>query len=210
LVLLGILVLVAGYWYMQFTAEVGSTSLESPNIFDAQEADRKLKLFEGAQRDAKKGFIRLTEIELNSYLREHYLGGFKKGAAPGPESGQRGLLDCRLDLTRNGMVWHCWLHKPLWKHTARLYWERTFGLARAGDQWTFALRSMRVGDVDVPRRFWPQVQGFLGGVDEVFVKQSNWVAQLPAVELRPNEFSQSPELRLYTYPDPSVVQQATR
>jgi hypothetical protein len=208
LILLGVAVVFGGYFYLRLTADVELAGVQPPNGFDAQEAARKLKLFEQAKEGARKGFIRLTEVELNSYLRERYLGGFGKTPSASAAA-TNGLLDCRLDLATNRLTLFCWLEKERWKQRVGLCWTRTFGVARTNDRWTLNLQAMRIGDLDVPPRWWPRVQAALGQVDEVFTAESAWAAQLPAVELRANEFSQSPELRLYTYPEPAAWPRAT-
>ncbi|MBI2925415.1 MAG: hypothetical protein HYY24_06890 [Verrucomicrobia bacterium] len=205
----GVAVLFLGYWYVQLTAAVELTGVQAPNAMDAQEAGRKLKLFEQAQQNNRNGFIRLTEVELNSHLQSRYLGGFEKDATP-PDAEQTGLLGGRADLASETFTWYCFLEKRWRKLSLNVCWARTFSVARASDHWALTLRSMRIGDVEIPPRYWPRVETMLGGVDQVFTEESAWLAQLPAVEVRPNEFSRNPELRLYTYPDPAVLQQAKR
>ncbi len=206
---LGVAVLFLGYWYVQLTAAVELTGVQAPNVMDAQEAGRKLKLFEQAQQNARNGFVRLTEVELNSHLQARYLGGFEKGVVP-PDAEQTGLLGCRADLAGETFTWYCFLEKRWRKLSLTVCWARRFSVARASNHWALTLRSMHIGDMEIPPRYWPRVEAMLGTVDQVFTKESTWLAQLPAVEVRPNEFSRNPELRLYTYPDPAVLQQAKR
>lgn len=206
-ILFGVGAVLAGYLYLRLTAEVAPPGVQTPSIFDAQEAARKLKLFEQARESARKGFIRLSEVELNSYVRERYLGGFGKSPPP-PLAATNGLIDCRVDLATNHLTWYCWLETERWKQRVGLCWTRIFSVARTNDQWTLALQAMRIGDVPVPPRWWARAHALLGPVDDTFSADRAWLSRLPAVELRANEFSQSPELRLYTYAESAALQRA--
>lgn len=208
LILAGLGILVLGYLYMRLTAEVIVPGAQSPTALDAQEATRKLRLFQEARADSKKGFIRLTEVELNSYLRAKYLGGFDRRALP--ETALRhGVLECRADLDTNAVDWYCWVRLSRWEQQIDLCWVRRFRLARADGRWTLELLGMRIGEVDIPSRYWSKVQTWLGEADALFAEDCSWLAESPAVELRPNEFSRTPELRLYTYPEPAAMPAAS-
>jgi hypothetical protein len=58
---------------------------------------------------------------------------------------------------------------------------------------------MRVGKVEIPEMFWPQIDQFFFKSDRCFHGREDWLSRLPAITLTRNELSQSPELRLYTY-----------
>src|SRR4051812_21038290 len=45
---------------------------QDPNQVELQEADRKLQLFNEAQENKKKGFVRLSEVEINSFLQNRH------------------------------------------------------------------------------------------------------------------------------------------
>jgi hypothetical protein len=70
---------------------------------------------------------------------------------------------------------------------------------RQTNGWSFAVRSMKVGEVGIPRDHWPRVEQFLGATDALFQERREWLKTLPMVTLAKNEESDSPEVRLYTY-----------
>jgi hypothetical protein len=204
LILAGLGMLMLGYLYVRLTAEVRFPGAQTPTAFDAQEAARKLRLFQEARAASKKGFVRLTEVELNAYLQSKYLGGFDR--RPLPETASRhGVRECRADLDTNAVDWYCWVRLNRWSQEVDLCWVRRFSLARADGRWTLELHGMRIGEVDIPARYWEKVQTWLAAADALFAEDCSWLAELPAVELRPNEFSRNPELRLYTYPEPAAM-----
>jgi hypothetical protein len=81
-----------------------------------------------------------------------------------------------------------------------MVWRRVVEFRRKTDRWTFETKSMSLGKMDVPRRFWTFVNRELGEVDQRFADDQRWVTVLPAIEIKTNAMNSRPELRLYTYP----------
>lgn len=187
-----------GYAYFQITAEIDRRSFGPLNDLDAKEAERKLKIYAEAFGTSRRGFIRLSEAEINSYLQEHYFADSDKNSTNALASGAR-LLDGRVELLGRGLTWSCWLRKPLLGQPLDLVWQRVMELNQHSTQWVFQTKSMWLGNVEVPPRFWPFVTQQLGEADLVLSNRHQWFSRLPALEIKTNELSAKPELRLYTY-----------
>jgi len=151
-----------------------------------------------ALQESRRGFIRLSEVELDSYIKKHYL-------SPKTDETAALLSDTQLtrgevELLNQDINWTCWMRKKLAGRWIDLVWQRTVELTGAPTNWSFELKAMRVGRIEVPPRFWPLVQRQLGHVDLAFTNQFDWLAHLPTLEIKTNEMVLGNELRLYTYP----------
>lgn len=196
-VLAGLGLLGAWFTYSQLTAELDPGAIRKPNELDGQEAEKKLRIYHHALETSRPGFIRLSDSEINSYLEPHYFSGQR--AVPPPTESPVRLLTGRLELLNGGGVWYCWVRRTCLGHAIDMVWERTFRLEREADRWALRTKSMRLGRLQVPRVLWPFVRRQLGSVDDTFAKKADWLARLPNLEIRTNEASISPELRLFTY-----------
>jgi hypothetical protein len=190
--------LMMAYGYFQITAEVDSGIFKKPNVLDAQEADRKLKLYNEALAISRRGFVRLSEVEINSYLLQHYFSDGKIAGTNAPPANIK-LLTSRLGFTQRGVKWYCWVRKKWLGRPVDLVWERALELNRIENRWVFQTTSMRLGKMAMPARWWPLVQSQIGEIDLTFDEPLNWLTKLPTLEIKTNAASSSPELRLYTY-----------
>jgi hypothetical protein len=77
------------------------------------------------------------------------------------------------------------------------------------NRWDIELQAMQVGRLKVPMRYWPFFSRWLGDVDDQFSEKQDWLANLPAMEIRTNNFLKL-ELKIYNYPDPGVLNEARR
>lgn len=199
--------LAGGYSYFAITAEVDLNSFAKPNELDAKEADRKLKLYKDALAVSHRGgFIRFSEIEINSYLHQHYFAGDKSSPTNAPDASPR-LLAGRVELSNGGLVWYCWVRKSWLGRPFDLFWERVFELNQAQNRWAFQPRAMRLGRLEMPAGTWALLQKELGAVDQIFTDQLEWLAGLPTLEIKTNEASIKPEFRLFTYPVAGITSQ---
>ena len=195
LVLLAMVVVVggaAGYFFVQLTARPVIELRQDPNSVEAREAVRKVKLFEDAQKGKKKGYIRLSEVEINSYLEETV---FTKNI----ETNGVVLLDGKLLLESDGMVWVSWVQMPFFGFELPLVWQRQIDLVQKEDGWGLELRGMQLGQMRIPPDQWERVEELLGQVDALFQEQFGWALKAPTVEIAKNDLSKAPELRLYTF-----------
>lgn len=206
-VLLSAGLILGGHYYLQLTADVEAASLDAPNALDARELERKLKMYDEALKSSRHGFIRLSEVEINSYLHEHYTGKRNEGQ-PDQLSDGCWLTKCRADLTGNEVIFFSWV-QVRWHHrTLNVCWQRTAALHRVADRWEFVLKSMRVGRQQIRPGLWPRVDAFFQTADQGFQEKFAWLLTQPALEIKTSQLSQQPELRLYTFPDAGALRAA--
>lgn len=192
-ILAGGVLLFAGYFYTQFTADVDIGAFERPTRYDAKEVRRKMKLLEDSRTNTVRGFIRLAEVELNSYLHERY-GGTNATAAR-----TAGLQRCRIDLTETNLTLICWIQKPWMGRSWNLVWQRSASLKPTASGWDLEPQDMYVGRVRIPHAHWPKVEEALGTVDAAFVEDLRWLKAAPSIGLVPAEVTKRPELRIYNH-----------
>ena len=203
------LVVLGIYYGGRVCADIEIASLSAPNTFGAKEARRKLAALKAAITNEQQGYVRLSEGELNSYLAESVdrIGPMPLGwRSPKPlPPGELNLGRCRVDLLKDQLTIYNWLVFPFAGHDFKLVWARTGEIHRQGEKWTFVTRSMRVGEVNVPPKFQSKIQEMLGGTDTALAKEIQFLVSVPTLEILPNELSKKAEIRLYSYPESSVV-----
>jgi hypothetical protein len=179
----------AGYF---LTRPLAVAFAAPPNAVEAQEADRKLRLLTEAQSERKQGFVRFSEVEINSFLDGKYRSA---NATNAPVR----LVKAGVLLDEGQITVVTWHQAPVFGYNLPFVWQRVVTPVRQTNGWSFAVRSMRVGDVEIPEGHWPRVEQFLGATDALFQERREWLKTLPMVTLARNEESDSPEVRLYTY-----------
>lgn len=194
------------YAYFEFTAQPDLVRIQTPNMLDAQEAERKLRLFTQARSRSRQGFIRIMPVELNSLLHQRMNRQFPTVESP-LNSGQSRLTKCLVDFDGNRIRWYCWVEKNWMGVTWSLIWQRHVDLVRQDNQWHFQPVAMRLGRREIPERYWPELRQAFARADEQFVKQIEWLTRMPALEFTMNRslMGRYPELKLYTYPEPAVL-----
>ena len=130
------------------------------------------------------------------------------GGAAAPTSQ---LLNARVrfDLVETNFVWISWVGKTWHGRSRTLQWERRANLTRSTNGWGFTGVGMRVGDRQIPEKYWPWVRRFLGDADAGLAEVGEWFEKLPAVELVRNATSENLELKIYNYPEPLVLSKTT-
>lgn len=188
----------AGWLWLRLTEDAALPAFKEPNRLDAEEAVRKLNIYKGALAEEHQGgFIRLSELELNSYLQYSILSETNQAEL---SAGEARLVDGHLRLFSDSIEWYCWVRKPWLGTTADLMWQRTLQPRRSSNSWTLAIQSMSVGSMEIPESAWPYVLRQLSAADRVFREPLAWLNQLPALEIKFNEMTSSGELVLYTMP----------
>src|SRR6185369_10095729 len=86
------------------TGDIDVNIAHNPNSIEAQEANRKLKLFNEALTAKKPGFIRLNQAEINGFLQSRYGKPDKNKANAPVQLVKAGLLLRQSDLTF--ITWH--------------------------------------------------------------------------------------------------------
>lgn len=165
---------------------------ERPNAVEAQEADRKLKMLTEAQSERKQGFVRFTEVEINSFLDGKYQSG---NASNAPIR----LTKAGVLLNEDQITVITWHEAPVYGFNLPFVWQRVIAPVKKKEGWSFDVRSMSVGQVRIPNTQWHRVEQYLGATDTIFQERRDWLKTLPMVTLAKNEESESPEVRLYTY-----------
>jgi hypothetical protein len=162
-----------------------------PNVVEAQEANRKLKLLNEAQSARRQGFVRFSEVEINSFLDKYNSGNSTNAPVKLVKAGV--FLG---DKEVNFVTWH---NVDVFGYKVPFVWQRVLTPIKQKEGWSFALRTMKVGAVEIPEGNWPKVEQVLGMTDALFTERKEWLKTLPMVQLALNEQSESPEVRLYTY-----------
>jgi hypothetical protein len=205
----GVGLILGGHSYLELTATVEAPGLEAPDNLDARELLRKVKLFDAAWHSARRGFIRLSEVEINSYLQELTPATDGSSAGAAAASGARPVR-CRADLTADGVIFYSWVEWHWGRHTWDLCWRRHAVLRHVPGHWEFAVDSMRVGELKIPPGYWSKVDAILGAADKPFAARYAWLMKVPALEVEPNGLTHQPELRLYTFADTAALSRAQR
>jgi hypothetical protein len=176
---------------------------ERPNSVEAQEANRKLKLLNQAQTSGKQGFVRFSEVEINSFLDGKY-----KGAATNTPLQ---LVKAGVILGEGKMTFVTWHNATVFGYNLPFVWQRVVKPIKTTNSWNFEVASMRVGQVEIPEGHWASVEKILGATDSLFEERKGWLKSLPMVTLAKNEQSETPEVRLYTYlpKENSIVHETT-
>ncbi len=210
-VLLAVALVGAGYLYTQLTTYVEPASMGSTSSVDAEEAGRKLKQFEDSFKANRRGFVRLDESELNSLLQQRYFRNPRQTEiATNSASTSSKLINARVHLTKEGILWLAWVRCNIRGQAFNLVWQRNVQLKRAGDHYDFEVCSMRVGRQVIPPSYWKTVQEYLGASDQRLVDPYEWLTHLPMIEFNPSDASQALEVRLYNYADTPVAAAAAR
>jgi hypothetical protein len=185
---------VAGYGVFTLTRPLPFDFSQNPNAVEAHEADRKLKLLNEAQADRRQGFIRLSEVEINSLLESRYNSGKNSRTNDPVKLVKSGVL-----LEASHITFITWHNAPVLGVNLPLVWQRVLTPSKQTNGWNFALHSMRVGNLEIPPQYWKQVEQVLGGNDSVFADRKDWLRKLPLVSVAHNEENKAAEIRLYTY-----------
>jgi hypothetical protein len=176
------------------TGDIDVNIAHNPNSIEAQEAGRKLKLFNEALTAKKPGFIRLNQAEINGFLQSRY-GKPDKSKA----SAQVQLVKAALLLRQSDLTFITWHKAAVFGMEFSMVWQRVVSPQRTKDGWRLSLDEMHLGKLTVPGEYWADVSHFLGVADTTFEERKMWLANVPTVMISQNEISRSPELRLYTY-----------
>lgn len=185
--------------YTKLAARTEPVGMVEPNALDAQEAKKKLKLFEEARKTNRDGFVRLSQEEFNSLLQERYFAP-PSADVPTAVRGDCELVKARLSLGKDALVWYAWVRRTWNRWGKEVIWQRTIRLKGAAGQRAVEVEAMQVGSVRIPPRYWPLAQKWLGPADEKLTEPYHWLMSLPGLEIQTNELSRDLELRLYTAP----------
>lgn len=189
-ILFAALLLGLGILAYQLTRTV-DFSWEQANSVEAKEAVRKITLVRNGIEAGKKGFIRLSQIEINSYLM-----GAITNVSPG--SGPK-LTNVKVDLTKTNFTLVSFGEVKVINWPVQIAMKRNFRIEQGTNSWEFPLDEVHVGDVKIPRRVWPYLSKLARRLDQPLGAQFAWATNIPAMRLARNEMSGDAELRVYTF-----------
>jgi hypothetical protein len=193
LILVLLLASSAGAAYM-LTREVEPGWRKSPTYLDTKEANRKIKLFNQALTKRTRGFVRLSEIEMNALLFDQFGRPRTNIVVPDPD-----LIRAGVRLWNTNISLYCWEKKTIAGRPVTFAWERVISPAKRTNQWDFNITEMHVGELKLPAPAWPYVIDILGPTDKLLTARQDWLAQIPWIEFTKNEMTDLNEVRLYTY-----------
>src|SRR5687767_13800792 len=146
---------------------------QDPNAVEAHEANRKLKLLNEAQTTQKRGFVRLSEVEINSFLDGRY------------NSNNENQTNSRVKLVKSGVLlgqdrvtFVTWHRAPIFGFDLPIVWQRVVAPSKDTNGWNFTLESMRVGQVEIPAQHWARINAILGVGDTLFEERKSWLKSL--------------------------------
>lgn len=198
------LILAAGYIAVQALGKVDSVKVAGPNSVESEDANRKMRRFEGSLKSGQPGYIRLSETELNALLENRFSPGLKAGQAEPPADGPQ-LMRALAGLGEEEMTWHYWVRVPWAGREFRFVLRHKVRLGRENEQWKFETLAMHLGRLAIPQRYWSKIEPPSGSGQNELSKPYQWLLNLPALDLATNEFNRMPELVLYNYPAPEVI-----
>ncbi len=190
--------LLAGFlWLAYLASRDPGLDWENPNVVEAAEAQRKLRLYEKSLADASLGYVRLSQLEVNSFLLG--ISTNQPAAIDAPPPLAR-LTRAGVSLSPTNIAYFAWGEAKLAFLPLRFVLRREFHVEQGGPPfWELPPDSIRIGDLPVPRRFWEALSPVIQGLDAPLAAGLHWATNIPALLVRKNEMSQRPELRLYTY-----------
>jgi hypothetical protein len=191
--LVGLVVLGVVYVIFMATRDV-SFDWENPNAVEALEARRKLKRYETSLAKGQQGWVRFSQLEINSYLM---------GASTNepPEGTQYRLRRVGVELTATNATLYSWGERHVLSVPVHFVLQRTFRVRQTGTNiWEMPMDEIKIGDMEVPKRFWHRLKPAVDGLDEPLREYLRWGTNIQGMAVAKNDVSQLPELRLYTYP----------
>ena len=191
----------AGYLGYMLTRDPG-IAWDAPNALEAELAAKQLAFYKKSKAEGVRGWVKLTEVELNSYLQSALTNTNKVAetdAAPAPRFPVT-LKRIGVSLHKRDLTIYSWGEIKVVSLPVPFVVERTVSIQQEGtNHWDLALQSLRIGEVEVPKRFWPNFAPTLQALDASVLSRLSWTTNINAMLVAKNELSQRSELHLYTY-----------
>lgn len=193
-----------GYLFFMLTRDPGIV-WEPPNAVESNEALKNIAFYKKSKAEGVRGWVRISEIELNSYLRSILTNDLSTIEIP-PTRFPVKLKQVGVSLSKTNITISSWADAKLAMFTVPFVVQRTVVIHQEGtNQWDFPMQSVRVGEVEIPRRFWRRLGPTVRALDAPVMAGMAWTTNIEAMLVVQNPFSQRSELRLYTYkPIPEV------
>ena len=182
---------------------------DHPNSIEASEAARKVKLYETSLQNGQRGFVRFSELEINSHLTSLLNPTNKTTNAIEAEvsAGPVKLRKVALQLTSTNMVLYSWGKARALGLPLEFVVQRGLKINQEGtNQWTITTEFMKVGELEIEQKHWPRFETYLAALDKPLMDLFPWSTNIQAMIVAKNDLSQRPEFRLYTFkPIPADV-----
>ena len=178
---------------------------ENPNNIEAAEARRKIKLHESSMASSQRGFVRLSQLEINSYLMSVLNPTNKPTNSVTAEvtedaPGKVKLRRAALALTSTNMILYSWGDGKVMGLPVKFVIQRGLRIHQEGtNAWQINTEFLKVGELDIALKNWPKVQPYLDALDQPLLDQFRWATNIPAMIVARNELNHRPEFRLYTF-----------
>ena len=175
---------------------------ENPNFVEASEARRKLKLYETSVQSSQRGFVRLSQLEINSYLSSLINSTNKSTNAVEGEivEGPSKLRRVALGLTSTNMILYSWGEARKLGLPLRFVVQRGLRIQQKGtDPWEIKTEFLKIGELEIAPQYWSHFDSYLEALDKPLVDQFKWTTNIQAILVTKNDLSQRQEFRLYTY-----------
>jgi hypothetical protein len=170
-------------------------AFETPNKFEAARFMKTYNSYEKAVADGRKGFVRFTPGEINSYIKQSMTNLPTATNAPGMHFRKMGI-----GLTATNLMVYTWGEYRVFNMPLKFVAQRAFRIEQEGtNQWQMHMDSFKVGELELPKSCWDSLDGFVKALDQPIVEQFAWRTNIQALLVRKNEVSERPELRLFTY-----------
>jgi hypothetical protein len=187
-------VLVAAFVLAYMLSRDVAFDWENPNALEAKHFNDNLQRFERAVANGQHGYVKFSQLEMNSYIRQA-LTNTADTNAPGLH-----LSRVAVGLANTNLNLYSWGEYRVLSVPLKFVVQRTFSIQQEGTNvWEMPLESFKVGEVEVPRDYWNTVASFLEPMDAPVKESFAWRTNIPALLVTKNVLSQRPELRLFTY-----------
>jgi hypothetical protein len=170
-------------------------AFENPNKFEAARFATKFNHYQNALTNGQKGFLRFSQAEINSYIKQSMTN-----LPPATNGAGLHLKKFGIGLTGTNVLVYSWGEFRFLRMPLKFVAQRAYRIEQDGtNQWQMHLESFKVGELEIPKRCWDSMGEFVRPLDQPLAEQFAWRTNIPALLVRKHEISERPELRLYTY-----------
>lgn len=166
-----------------------------PNPAHQYDAARKLRIFEESMRLGRRGYVRFSEVELNSYAGD-WLAQRRAAVEDAEELPSRICFELGADRVNI----YCWFDEDILGGQKEIAWIRTYQHRAEGEsagRWEMV--KLRCGGLTLPRQAWGRPLRRLAGADILVAGADfDWVLTRMNCGLRMDSRTGLAELKLHT------------
>lgn len=194
----GVVLLAALVLGLMATWPVTPPWLQIPNPAHQYDAIVKWRLLEDSRRLGRKGYVRFSEVEINSHVGDWLV---QRREAVGEGGGDLPKRIC-FELKPDRVNLYYWFDSTVLGRPRESVWIRTLKFnpnATGASRWS--LSEIRLGRAPLPKFVWGRVLGWLSQTDRRLADtRFEWVLENLNCVLSKDVQSGLPELRIYTHP----------